>query len=170
MIKQYKIKFAAIFFITASFFCSSMKAQVSGVIGSEDQEVRKNSVYLEILGNGAVWSLNYDRIIYSKDKTSLFLRAGGNEYHGSSTDELSFNIIAAAGILSGGVKNNFEASMGFTYFSGSPDRLIVLATGYRFQGSKGLCVRLTPMYIYNTEKGDTFGNSLWFGFSIGYSF
>ena len=170
MIKQAKMKLAAIFFIAASVICSSVKAQVSGVLGSEDQAIRKNSVYLEILGNGAVWSLNYDRIIYTKNKTSLFLRAGGNEYHGSFTDELSFNIIAAAGVVNGGIKNYFEASMGFTYFSGSPDRLIVLATGYRFQGLKGLCMRLTPMYIYNTEKGDVFGNSLWFGFSIGYSF
>lgn len=138
--------------------------------GPEIKHLRMNSVYFEVLGNGAVWSLNYDRIIYSREKTSLFLRVGGNEYHGSSTDNLSFNVIGAAGLINGGLKNFFEASLGYTYFSGSPDRLVVLATGYRFQGSGGLCLRLTPMYIYNTEKGDVFGNSLWFGFSVGYSF
>ena len=73
------------------------------------KDIRKNSIYLEILGNGAVYSFNYDR-------------------------------------------------------------LVVLSTGYRFQGRKGLVFRATPMYIYNSEMGDTFGNALWFGISIGFSF
>jgi hypothetical protein len=134
------------------------------------ENTRKNSVYIEILGNGAVYSINYDRIIIQKNMTSLFLRAGGNEYHRRSTDELSFNLIGAAGFLYGDPRHFLEAGPGFTYFSGSPDRLVVLSAGYRFQGRKGLLVRATPMYIFNSEKGDTFGNSLWFGASVGYSF
>ena len=134
------------------------------------ESIRKNAFYFEILGNAAVWSINYERIMPIEKKLAVFLRIGGNEYHGADTNDLSFNLIGAAGILYGGPKHFLDTGIGYTYFSGSPDRLIIFTGGYRFQGSKGLVVRATPMYIYNTEKGDTFGNSLWFGLSFGYSF
>jgi len=142
-------------------------------VGSDDnklKDIRKNSIYLEILGNGAVYSFNYDRIVPLKEDVALFVRLGGNEYHGIKTDQLSYNFIITSGVLHGGPKSFLEAGLGFTYFSGSSDRLVVLATGYRFQGRKGLVFRATPMYIYNSEKGDTFGNALWFGLSVGFSF
>jgi hypothetical protein len=100
----------------------------------------------------------------------MFVRVGGNQYHGKDTDKLSFNFLGTTGILYGGHIHFFETSIGYTHFTGDPDRLIVFTGGYRFQGWKGLVIRATPMYIYNTEKGDTFGNSLWFGISFGYSF
>ena len=125
---------------------------------------------MEILGNGAVYSFSYDRIFFIKDKQPIFVRAGANEYHDYDTDELSFNFLVSAGLLCCGPINFFETGLGYTYFSKDPDRLIVFSTGYRFQGKKGLLFRATPMYIINSEKGDTFGNSLWFGLSFGYSF
>jgi hypothetical protein len=140
---------------------------------SEDyrlKDIRKNSIYLEILGNGAVYSINYDRIVPFKEDVAMFVRLGGNEYHGIKTDQPSYNFLGVAGILYGGPKSFIEAGLGYTHFSGSSDRLVVLATGYRFHGRKGLVFRATPMYIYNSEKGDTFGNSLWIGLSIGFSF
>jgi len=151
---------------------------ISNFLNGQDSDIRlpqgttfrKNSIYLEILGNGAVWSLNYDRIIPLKNNNDLVIRAGGNEYHSHFTDTLSFNFIGTVGFLTGGPVNFFEASVGYTHFTNGPDRLIIFTSGYRFQGRKGLVLRFTPMYIYNTEKGDTFGNSLWIGASFGYSF
>jgi hypothetical protein len=151
---------------------------VSSILNAQDTKInvpginnlRKNSIYLEILGNAAVWSLNYDRTIPLNNELAVFIRAGGNEYHGRDTTGLSFNLTGAAGILHGGPVNFLEAGVGYTHFLGFPDRLIILTAGYRLQGRKGLVIRATPMYIYNTEKGDTFGNSLWFGLSLGYSF
>jgi hypothetical protein len=134
------------------------------------ENIRKNSVYFELLGNGAVYSINYDRIIPLKDSLAMYLRIGGNEYHPDSTNELSLNYIGSAGFLIGGPVKFFEPGFGYTYFSGSPDRLLILQAGYRFHGRKGFLFRATPMYIINSEKGDTFGNSLWIGFSFGYSF
>jgi len=134
------------------------------------KNLKRNSVYVELLGNAAVWSINFDRIMPLKDDMAVIMRVGGNEYHGKDTVKMSFNFLGAAGILYGSHKNFFETSIGFTYFSGDPDRLLVLTGGYRYQGPKGLVIRATPMFIYNTEKGDTFGNSLWFGLSFGYSF
>jgi hypothetical protein len=134
------------------------------------KSIRKNSIYFELGGNAALYSLNYDRIIPLTNKMALVIRAGGNEMHSDQTDTLSFNFLGTAGILRGNRIHFFEASLGYTYFWSDPDRLIVLTAGYRIQGLRGLVIRVTPMYIYNTEKGDTFGNSLWFGVSAGYSF
>ena len=40
--------------------------------------------------------------------------AGENEYHGSDTNNLSFNFLDAAGILYGGSKHFLETGIGFT--------------------------------------------------------
>lgn len=151
-------------------FCVSIQAQSTSLITSGTKELRKNSLYLEMLGNGAVYSFNFDRLIPIKKTFALVLRVGGNEYHGSSTEEKSYNFLGSVGLISGISKHFIEPGLGYTYFTGSPDRLIVLSFGYRFQGRKGLLIRATPMYINNSQKGDTFGNGLWFGTSIGFSF
>jgi len=150
--------------------CGSLNAQEVNPKAIDMERIRKNSLYFEILGNGVIYSINYDRIIHLKNKMSIFLRVGGNQYHGKDTDKLSFNFLGATGILYGGPKRFFDTGIGYTHFSGSPDRLIVLTGGYRFYGKKGFSFRATPMYICNSEKGDTFGNCLWFGLSFGYSF
>ncbi|MFH1121976.1 MAG: hypothetical protein V1775_19315 [Bacteroidota bacterium] len=158
------------FSVVFLFLSISIFAQQDSLKMQEMKGIRKNSVYLELLGNGAVYSFNYDRIIMFKKGDAMFLRLGGNEYHGIKTSEPSYNLIFAAGLLNGGPRHFFEAGSGFTWFSNEPDRLIVLSTGYRYQGRKGLLFRATPMYIINTEKGDTFGNCPWFGLSFGYAF
>jgi hypothetical protein len=147
-----------------------MNAQDSNIRDSTIYKIRKNSIYLEILGNGAVYSFNYDRTLPLNNMLAMFLRVGGNEYHGADTNKASLNLIGATGILYGAQKHFFETGIGYTHFCGFPDRLIALTGGYRFQGTKGLIIRVTPMYIYNTEKGDTFGNHFWFGLSLCYSF
>jgi hypothetical protein len=160
---------SALILITILLASVSLKGQDAGP-GTERTMIRKNSVYLEILGNGAIYSLNYDRIIPLKRDLILVARIGGNEYHGIHNGRLSWNLIATAGLLVGTGYNFFEPSLGFTCFQREPDFLIVLATGYRHQGRRGLVFRATPMYIINTARGDVFGNSLWLGLSLGYAF
>jgi hypothetical protein len=150
--------------------CSPLNAQKVNPKETGMERIKKNSIYFEILGNAAVWSANYDRVLPLKNDVAMFIRVGGNQYHGKDTDKLSFNFLGATGILYGGSRHFFETGIGYTHFSDSPDRLVVLTVGYRFQGKKGFSFRTTPMYIYNSEKGDTFGNCLWFGLSFGYSF
>lgn len=165
------MKVMFIFLICHLVFCFSIHAQGTHSFTSGMEELRKNSLYLEILGNGAVYSFNYDRLIpITKKKMALVLRVGGNEYHGSSTEEKSYNFLGSVGLISGKSRHFVEPSLGYTYFSGSPDRLTILSLGYRFQGRRGLLIKVTPMYINNSQKGDTFGNGLWFGTSIGFSF
>jgi hypothetical protein len=164
------LKIISILFLVPFFLSNMLHAQVNSISKSQTESLSKNSIYFEILGNAAVWSVNYDRIIPLNNETAIILRLGGNEYHGRDTTGLSFNFIGTAGIINGGPVHFFEASLGYTHFLSFPDQLVILTAGYRLQGRKGLVVRVTPMYIYNTEKGDTFGNSLWFGLSFGYSF
>jgi hypothetical protein len=165
------MKVLFISFLCQLVFYVSIEAQSTSLIKPGMEGLRKNSLYLEILGNGAVYSFNYDRLIpISKKPLALVLRVGGNEYHGSKTEEKSYNFLGSIGLIAGTSRHFAEPSLGYTYFSGSPDRLIVLSFGYRFQGRKGLLIKATPMYINNSQKGDTFGNSLWFGISIGFSF
>lgn len=164
------VKIISIVFLLHILENNMLNAQDTNLKEKETKSLRKNSIYFEILGNAAVWSINYDRIIPINNELELFFRIGGNEYHGTDTTGLSFNFLGTAGILYGGPIHFLETSLGYTHFLNDPDRLIVLTGGYRLQGRKGLVIRATPMYIYNTEKGDTFGNSLWFGLSFGYSF
>lgn len=163
------MKHSKICLLVLFVFSSALYAQ--DTIPDETSTVypRKNSFYFEVLGNAAVWSLNYDRILPIKNKFAMLLRVGGNEYHADDSDDLSFNILGAAGILYGTKLHFFESNIGYTYFTASPDRLTVLSAGYRFMGKKGLVIRASPMYIFNTEKVDSFGNGVWFGFSAGYA-
>lgn len=55
-------------------FWSSVKAQEIVTEEPGGEQTRKNSVYLEILGNGAVYSLNYERIIPLQKKIALLIR------------------------------------------------------------------------------------------------
>lgn len=164
------MKAITVFLVFNVFNFCTLWAQEGAKREPEVPGLRKNAVYFELLGNGAIYSINYDRIIPLKKDLQLVLRFGGNEYHGIRNDQLSFNFIGAAGILVGSRINFFEASLGYTHFLREPDRLFVLTSGYRLQGRKGLVIRLTPMFIANTRTGDTFGNGLWIGCSIGYSF
>jgi hypothetical protein len=159
-----------IFFLSHLVICiTTLNAQNANPEISGMKSIRKNSIYFEFGGNAAFYSVNYDRIIPLNNNRALVIRVGGNELHNDRTDTLSFNFLGTAGILCGRHVHFFETSLGYTHFSRDPDRLIVLTAGYRIQGRRGLVIRVTPMYIYNTEKGNTFGNSLWFGLSVGYS-
>lgn len=158
------------FFLISIFVCLCLNAQEAKKVDPDIKNIRKNAFYFEIMGNGVVWSINYERIIPVSKKLVVSLRIGGNEYHGADTNDLSFNFIGAAGILYGKSKHFLDTGIGYTYFTGSPDRLIVLGAGYRYQRPKGLLIKAIPMYVINSEKGDTFGNSIWFGLSFGYAF
>jgi hypothetical protein len=151
-------------------YSQSISAQDTETLAKKPGELRKNSLYFEVLGNGAIYSFNYDRIFPLKKPLALVARIGGNEYHGIHATENSYNIIASIGVISGVGRHFVEPALGYTYFSGSADRLTILSIGYRYHGHRGLLLRATPMFISNREKGDTFGNSMWFGLSVGFSF
>src|SRR5210317_469142 len=76
--------------------------------------IRKNSVYLELLGNGVVYSLNYERI-FTDNKVKPFVRIGGNEMHFDESDTLRFYFVSEAGLAIGRSKNLLDLSVGYTH-------------------------------------------------------
>jgi hypothetical protein len=156
--------------LAGMLMASTIAAQDISTSGLVKKSKRNNSFYFELLGNGVYYSLNYDRMFPLKKGEILFLRIGGTTAPEKDSDAIHPGIVSEIGILSGGERHFFDAGLGFTRFLGFPDRLIILRGGYRFTGVKGFLLRAAPMYIYNSEKGDTFGNCLYFGISFGYSF
>ena len=166
-----KIPFALKILIPCLFYLiTNLHAQQNTAIDSSRNDIRRNTAYFEFLGNGVIFSFNYERLFPLKEKLAMFGRVGVGEYHGEDLDGLNFNLVVAPGILYGERKHFFETSLVYTYMTAYPDNLIALTLGYRYQGTKGFVFRLTPMYIYNTEKIDSFGNTVWFGFSLGWAF
>ena len=124
------MKALIIFLLCQLVFCVSIEAQNNNLITPGLEELRKNSIYLEIIGNGAAHSFNYDRIIPIKKKQVLVLRLGGNEYHGSNTEKKSYNFLGSIGLIIGKSRHFVEPGLGYTYFSDSPARLTILSFGY----------------------------------------
>jgi hypothetical protein len=90
------------------------------------QQKFKNSFYFEFLGNGAYYSLNYDRAFPLKKSEVLFLRIGGATAPEKESDVIHPGIITEIGILSRGDRHFFDAGLGYAQFLGFPDRLVNL--------------------------------------------
>jgi hypothetical protein len=162
---------ATLFLLLAAMFLTNTVTAQDVIAGNpQNESLRRNSVYLEMLGNGAYYSFNYDRLFPLKKREVIYLRIGGSTASEKDSDDIHPGFIFEAGVLSGGIRHFFDVGLGYTQFAGFPDRLIALRAGYRFMGTKGFLVKAAPMYIYNTEKGDVFGNCFYFGLSLGYSF
>ena len=153
-------------FFSLLFLVANLNAQ-------EEQDfppVRKNSFYLELMGNGILYSVNYERI-FGDGKIKPFLRIGGNEMHFDDSDTLRFFFVSEAGLTMGRSKNLFDLSLGYTHPLSvlDEDRLFFIRAGFRYMGPGGLIVRFAPMYAINTQEGDVF-SGVWFGAALGYCF
>lgn len=124
-----------------------------------------NNLFLEVLGNGGYYSLNYDRVIYG----NISVRAGAGSFESIKT----FPIIINYRLY---LKNNyFEFGLGTTVFNIPPNTIfenkeikLFLLTGvvsYCLQSSIGINGRIAVTPFYGGNKFIPYG-----GFSIGYSF
>ena len=158
---------------------------------------QKNSLYLELLGNGIVYSINYDRSIPLSNKISLAPRIGfeflphnnGSKY-GNLSIPTEINLLISKNASS---KNHFETGLGLNFIglktyagviNGSPAydnnkfaRITTLRVGFRHQQSSGGFMYraglLTPLAQDNHSKkwvGDDIFYRLYIGFSLGYAF
>ena len=70
------------------------------VIGQEhiedinNKKIAVNSVYLELFGNGMLYSVNYDRIISVNNRRMTTLRVGFSYYPKSKSTNISDNAIS----------------------------------------------------------------------------
>lgn len=135
-----------------------------------------NAVYLELLGNGLFYSLNYDRLL----TPNVAARVGLSGF-GAATDSASAGVIATPLMVSylfGQGNSHFETGVGLLLAAGGVENVegfedesfngaIGTATiGYRYQRPGGGFVfraGVTPMF-------DTSGIAPWFGLSLGYGF
>lgn len=128
--------------------------------------IRQNSIYFELGGTGAFWTLiSYDRLIPIKDHL-FFIPKIGISYIGFTYPVYELNLAM------GGNKHFFETGFGqYMFFETFPERDFMLRAGYRYHGAKGFMVRVAPQY-YQVYWPDQEGNDnkFWFGMSFGYCF
>jgi hypothetical protein len=147
----------------------------------------KNSVYVEFLGPGILYSLNYDRLLTQH----ISIRAGVSAWSIDSLDLIFLQITdfkyrsfpVMINYLTGKKASHLELGIGIMpvfvegafqvfYFLGSSTQdktsaLLGIGTiGYRYQHpAGGLVVRAAATPIFNTS-----GATLSFGFSVGFGF
>jgi hypothetical protein len=88
------------------------------IIESSKVHNKKNSYYLEIMGNGFLYSINYDRIIYEKEKFKISGRIGFTymPYWEVFTEVRGPGIPLELNFLFGKRSNLLELGFGATYF------------------------------------------------------
>jgi len=114
----------------------------------EDYEDYPNAVYLELLGNGLPYSINYERRFYGSGNVKLYGRGGLGVIGYSSLWAVWFPIECSVAF---GNKNNFETGIGCTFIFNSGDGFdsarIPLRIGYRLEIDEFLFrFGLTPFF------------------------
>lgn len=166
----------AVFFFTFTSFAQSYDS---------DKEA-KNSVYLDIMGTGGWYSLNYERIVYTNNNLGLGVSSGVSVMHFKDFD-LQFNPDFSIPLSLNafyGKKHHLEVGVGSTFASvvrADEDYFakrylnvnLTMTLGYRYQKPGGgfmfraAYTPIIPVYRQITENG-SFKN--WFSLSFGYSF
>ncbi len=163
-----------------------MKQVFSGIafllvsLCSVAQELPKNSVFGELLGNGGTYSINYEREVFDK-----FLGRIGVSYTHDGESGIPVGVIMI-GKYFGESKHHFEVDGGVTYINGitsegnSPykrrENIVFLTAfmGYRYHKPEGkflFRIGLTPLYnlkaIDDADEGRFIVSG---GVSFGYRF
>lgn len=177
------LRIARIAALASAFACISLplaaqSASLESAAGREEPSApsAKNAFYVELLGNGLLYSVNFDRLVtphVSARGGLMFMRAEDNE-------ENSVEVAVAPVVVSylfGEGNGRFEAGLGVGLATATIDEVDwdtdkangVYGTGvlgYRYQPLKGGVVfraGLTP--IFTTDQFTP-----WFGLSVGYAF
>ena len=130
--------------------------------------VRKNSIFLEIAGNGVLYSVNYDRLFNLSDKFKLSARIG---VHYTNKFPLQFYRTVCIPIELSGLycfyknKHFVELGTGLSYLNSNDrvtqhaENIIIFAMrlGYRFQKPEGglfVKVGFVPLYDWIVKNPD----------------
>jgi len=139
-------------------------------------QLKRNSVYIELVGNTGLLSVNYDRILYHKNNFKLAGSVGFSIFP-SNTCPVLFPIEING--LYGKTKHYFEYGIGFTpviYLGpegGDPAAIILLRFGYRYQKTNGglfFKIGFTPVIQRADDKFGTLGFTPSAGLSFGWTF
>ncbi len=163
-------------------FSTFVMSQETNTISKNNKH---NSIYFEILGNGYVPSINYERITANL-KVNVGIRAGfgfspENKY--SKVYTFPFEVVM---VLFGNSKHHLELGVGATYYlevknskfyqdnknHNKKSVFLFPRVGYRYTGNKGLLLRVGYTPVIEQPALDIFDSpfSFWGGISIGYLF
>jgi hypothetical protein len=136
-----------------------------------------NSVYLELLGNAAAYSINYERLL----TPSLYVRVGAGYFALAESDSEEADGLGLfpimAGYLTSGFPHKLELAIGIApaVTSGSWDDVGLFASdtdvvgtatiGYRYTAVRGFLLRIGFTPFFASEAFTPWG-----GLSVGYSF
>ncbi len=120
----------------------------------ENEELNKNTIFLELSGNFNHYNIGYDRMFWSKDIHKLSIATGVSYLPGLSGYN-NLHISTQVNYFAG-TKHNLEFGFGYAYGQAKNKQefhnyhLLVFRTGYRHQKhEKGLFIRvgLTPFIV-----------------------
>lgn len=110
MKKSFLIFFSILCFLNSAFADGDSLTLKGNTVNS----ARKNSIYVELGGNGVLGSINYDRLFYENNKIHLTGRIGLSIYPSAIFQESPLLMPVEADILIGSEKKFFETGLGFT--------------------------------------------------------
>jgi len=139
----------------------------------------KNAVHFELLGNGLIYSLGYERIFIHKQKHKLF----GNFGFSYWKNDYDYALSSQIGYLYG-CKRKFEFGFGYSllltyedhpYVVENPqflyDHLFFLRIGYRYQkAEEGIFYKAAFTPFHYKDSGFLPLIMPWIGIAIGYTF
>lgn len=155
-----------------------------GQYGDPGKFTNKNAIYLELLGSGLFYSINYDRILWEKSNVAMSARIGASYIPVSEFwDFNTFGFPIECSFLKGR-RNYLEIGSSVliqqNFYGGTSSKSLIAfgRIGYRYQKKNGgtmFRIALTPFVaiIYDDENRlqEGFLPVLpWVGISIGRSF
>lgn len=147
------------------------------------QNIKKNSIYAELLGNGGVYSINYDRIFQLSEGVKLVPRVGFATLQNVLIFPLEANVLLSKSSTS---KNFFESGLGVTIlkplngFSGqyltingydydfankAVNTPLIIRAGFRHQKPSGGFMYRTGLLLFTGKE-----TLITIGIGLGYSF
>jgi hypothetical protein len=138
---------------------------------------KQNQLFLELGGNGLIYSVNYERLL----SENLTLRGGLGYTPGLIFVEGTFfHIPVTMSYIVGGDHSKFEAGLGVTLFTGTNAKIFGLPTGdisilfisgilgYRYVSPSGFVWRIFVCPIYSNKTDPKFNpyGGMSFGFML----
>ena len=136
---------------------------------------RKNAAYFELLGNGGLYSLNYERAVLG----GFGGRLGASRFPGFLDEPKALWLPLMAVYVAGEGRHRFELGFGPLLRIGDRERTWAMrepfytaTLAYRYESPKGLLFRagLTPLYTFPVGNKEVAGWMLSAGVGIGYAF
>lgn len=146
----------------------------------------RNALFMEIFTNGGLYSLNYDRILFLKEKWGITGRAG-IFFFPRGPGNMESAVVLEPNVIIGKEKFFFEGGFGFTryiqvnkpagedkYRQSDWENYLSIRAGFRIQNrnENGLFFRagLTPIFYYMDKDGSDWFGQILGGVGFGVSF